>query len=385
MSRAWGAVVLALAGCYAVPAKHEVGDRLGEVDSGQDIDPAAGDLDASADPDAEPDAEPDLDASDEAREDAQPDTRPACTCADPEQPICIEATGRCVQCRETKDCAAGKHCLAATGQCVGCLDASHCAGKASASFCDPATNACTGCREGVDADCNNVPGLNVCQGRACVQCAGARRDACGEAAPACSASFSCEACKADSDCQRFGKVCDEGKRACVACTIDSEAAQCGNNSCNPATQACTGTDRGSVDLCGRCLADSECKADHRCISMNFQGASRGGFCMKRASNGGCSPPFGAAPIKRASLSGAAAEDYCGIAEAVTSCEAVLALLADRTCPAGQASQCGAEGAVCGNVNHLTPPRCTYVCETSIDCPANSPCPMSGTDKYCGKP
>jgi hypothetical protein len=140
----------------------------------------------------------------------------------------------------------------------------------------------------------------------------------------------------------------------------------------------------SIDVCGRCVADSECKQDHRCIPMNFGGASRGGYCMQRIT-GGCSRPFGAAPIKRASLSGAAAEAYCGISEDKTSCEAVLALLLGRVCADGQASQCGAEGAVCGNVNHATPPRCSYACETSIDCPANIPCPVSGTDKFCGKP
>jgi hypothetical protein len=234
------------------------------------------------------------------------------------------------------------------------------------------------------ADCSNVPGLNVCQAGTCVQCSGTRRDACGETSAACSTSFTCEGCKADADCQRFGKVCAEAKGSCVACTVDSEAAQCGAKSCNPATYACTQTDRASVDVCGKCVADSECKADHRCIPMNFRGESRGGYCMKRLSIG-CSRPFAAAPIKRASLSGAAIEDYCGISEGATTCEAVLALLAGRPCADGDASNCGAEGALCGNVNGQIPPRCSYSCETSSDCPANSPCPVAGMDRYCGKP
>lgn len=196
------------------------------------------------------------------------------------------------------------------------------------------------------------------------------------------ASVSCEACKADADCQRFGMMCDEAAGTCVACTIDSEAVQCGGKSCNPVTHDCTQTDRASIDVCGRCVADSECKSDHRCIPMNFRGASRGGYCMKPLSSG-CSQPFGV-PIKRASLSGAASENYCGINEGSTSCEAVLALLLDRVCADGQASQCGAEGAVCGNVNGLTPPRCSYACEGLIVCPETIPCPLSGTDRYCGK-
>lgn len=382
MRRAGAWWMLIVAGCYAAPAKHQVGEAVHEGDGGQRADAAEGDASVSdADVTGDRDAELEHDAADV--EDGGEEAGATCTCADPERPICIEATGACVQCREEGDCAAGEHCMAATGQCVGCLDASHCAGQASASFCDPATHTCTRCRDGMDADCGNVPGLNVCQAGTCVQCAGARRDACGEAAAACSASFACEGCKADADCQRFGKVCEEATGACVACTVDSEAAQCGGKSCNPATHACTQTDRASVDVCSTCVADSECKADHRCIPMNFRGESRGGYCMKRLSSG-CRPPFGATLLKRASLSGAAAEDYCGIAEDSTSCEAVVALLMDRSCADGQALRCEAEGAVCGNVSGFTE-RCSYTCATSSDCPANSPCPLSGTDKYCGRP
>jgi hypothetical protein len=378
MGRAWAVLVLAVAGCYAVPSKHQVSDISGDADGGRSIDPVESDANANDDPDADPDRDAGAD-----EEDAQAEAGPRCSCTDPEQPICIETTGLCVQCRETNDCAASEHCMVATGQCVGCLDASHCAGRPSASFCEPATHTCTACRDGVDADCSNVPGLNVCQTGTCVQCAGTRRAACGEAAAACSASFACEGCKADADCQRLGKVCDEAAGSCVACTVDSEAVQCGAKSCNPATHACTQTDRASVDLCSRCVADSECKPDHRCVPMNFQGANRGGYCMKRLSSG-CSLPFGVM-ITRASLSGATAEEYCGIAEGSASCEAVLARLSDRLCADGQSSQCGAEGAVCGNVNGLTPPRCTYACQTSVECPDLVPCPTAGTDKYCGKP
>jgi hypothetical protein len=381
MRRAWGWLVLGLAGCYAVPSQHQVGEPPGEADSGQAVEPI--ESDGSDDRDAASELDAGLADAALAGDDAQTEAGPSCSCTDPEAPICIEATALCVQCLEARDCAVGEYCLVATGDCVGCLEASHCAGQASASYCDPAANACTACRDGIDADCSNVPGLGVCQAGTCVQCAGTRRDACGETAAACSTSFKCERCKADADCQRFQKVCDEPTGQCVSCTVDSEATQCGGKSCNPATHTCTQTDRASVDLCSTCVADSECKADHRCIPMNFKGAARGGYCMKRLSSG-CSRPFGATLIKRASLSGAAAEDYCGIAEASTSCEAVLALLLDRGCVDGQASQCGAEGAVCGDVSGFTR-RCSYTCETSSDCPANSPCPVAGMDRYCGKP
>jgi hypothetical protein len=188
----------------------------------------------------------------------------------------------------------------------------------------------------------------------------------------------------DGDCARFQKVCDEVVGACVGCTIDSEAAQCAGKSCNPATKACTQTALKSVDECHKCTADSEClDANHRCVAMNYQGTARGGYCLRRQS-AVCTRPYGT-ETTRGSLSGAPIETYCGVDELVTSCEAVLALLMDKGCPSGQASQCEAPGAICGTVGGF-PQRCSYGCEASRSCPdvLDLACPTSGNNKFCGK-
>jgi hypothetical protein len=316
----------------------------------------------------------DADALDAGSDDADA----GCACSAP-TPKCLPETNRCVACLGDGDCAGGSFCLPATGQCVECLNASHCASRPSASLCDSETQRCVPCRTGMDADCASVSGLNVCNGGTCVQCAADRRTACGEDKAACSGQFMCSACSVDADCQRFGKVCDEANGRCVGCTLDSEKAQCGKKSCNPATKQCTQTDRESVPLCNKCVADSECEAEHRCVELSYAGSSRGGYCLRRAAL--CTPPFQAPPIRRASLSGAPAEDYCGIAEQRTTCEAVLALQAAQTCT--DATQCNAPGAICASVNRGGN-LCTYACDTNVECPSSAPCAGSGSDKYCGR-
>lgn len=342
-----------------------------------------------------------------ATSDAMVDTGPTCSCT-PARPVCLAASATCVQCaqesdcsggthcqtsptsslvntcvqcRQESDCSGGTHCLVSTGQCVACLNASHCASRAAASACDTTTYQCRPCTS--DNECASVPGLNVCQAGTCVQCAGAKRTACGEDRPACNATtFSCETCKADSDCSRFNKVCDEASARCVACTVDTEAARCGNRSCNPATFACTQTPRGSVEACSPCVADSECMTDHRCIALNFRGEALGGYCLRREPTGsGCAQPY---PIRitRASLSRAPSANYCGFSEERTSCDAIRALLTNKGCPGG-ATECEAEGAVCGTVGTFIQ-RCSYTCTGSAECPAFAPCPTSGTNLYCGK-
>lgn len=350
------------------------------------------------------DATEPLDAFMSAR-DTGVEAGPACSCS-AAKPVCIPASGTCVQCtadsqcsagtycqtspasplvntcvqcRQERDCTGGKHCLVETGQCVACLNANHCAGLPSTSACDEVTHQCRACT--ADAECSNIPGRAVCQAGTCVQCAGSKRAACGEDRPACSTtSFMCETCKADSDCSRFNKVCDEASAKCVECTVDSEAARCGMRSCNPATFTCTQTNRGSVDVCLPCLADSECVSNHRCIALTFGGASQGGFCLRQES-ATCVEPY-STRITRASLSRAASANYCGFSEQRTSCPAIRALLSNRACPNGS-TDCDAPGAMCGTVGTLMQ-RCTYACTLSAECPAAAPCPTAGTNRYCGK-
>ena len=164
---------------------------------------------------------------------------------------------------------------------------------------------------------------------------------------------------------------------CVQCTIADES-PCGDNVCNPLDLGCTDRPRASKQICQPCVADSECVADHRCIAMQFAGSARtSGYCMKRVSTG-CERPYASSPIRRTSLSGAAAEDYCGIDEIKSTCEAIAGLIADAECPDGADAACGRDGSICRNVNGLAH-RCTYACDATAQCPSAFSC-SSG---YCG--
>jgi hypothetical protein len=135
------------------------------------------------------------------------------------------------------------------------------------------------------------------------------------------------------------------------------------------------------------VADSECvTTDYRCIGLNYgTGTStfHGNYCMKRTSTS-CTPPYGASPLSRVSVSGVAAENYCGIDETKTSCETILGLIADKQCPSNTDAECGTSGALCRTVNSLAPKRCTYGCVTSSECPSTKTCGTAPND-YCGGP
>jgi hypothetical protein len=119
--------------------------------------------------------------------------------------------------------------------------------------------------------------------------------------------------------------------------------------------------------------------------MDFQSVGRpGGYCLKLVSTG-CEAPYKIPTPSRASLSGAAAAKYCGINEAVTTCEAVLALTKSATCTLDD--ECGAAGLDDGrcetvgvDANH-----CTYSCSSDVTCPSDFPCGTTSGNKYCGGP
>src|SRR5690606_16514751 len=141
---------------------------------------------------------------------------PACS---GDTPVCDEAEKECVGCLKEADCSGDKsHCNVATSTCVACLDTEQCT--------DAAASGCTA----------------------------------GE----------CGKCSVNDDCKHITDkgICDEG--ACVECTVEDESA-CGMNSCNPATNTCTMTERGKVQVCEPCVADSECETDHLCVPLNYKG------------------------------------------------------------------------------------------------------------------
>lgn len=310
------------------------------------------------------------DAFDAAGRDGGPDANDdsdviasECLCPDPRKSICLldeDDRFTCVECTEARNpCPTERPACGPEHTCVECtpIDLGKCGGEKPVCLVGGAV--CVECNESAE---------------------------CPEDRPACTAANACGGCTADAQCERFGKVCDEFTGRCEGCTVDSEAMQCGANSCNPATKACTQTARGSVTQCKSCVADSECEPNHRCVEMFFgAGPSRtalGGRCMKRLA-AGCAPPYGSSPIRRASLSGAPAEDYCGISEARTSCDAILDLVRGKTCPGGDDASCGAPGGVCRRVNGVAD-LCTYPCENNLECPTNAACPDNGADRHCGK-
>jgi hypothetical protein len=191
-----------------------------------------------------------------------------------------------------------------------------------------------------------------------------------------------------------------GTGICVQCSVGNETA-CNGKSCNPATNICTTTNVGSLDPCHSCQADSECKGGNlaspttRCVPIMFRGATHGNYCLQRVGSG-CTQPYGAT-ITAGSLSGAAAENYCGINANATTCEALLDLSNSKICTVATDCGCSREttgtcvglgqGGLCQIVGSLAGTHCTIPCDSGPQCLASSPgniCAFDSTAtyKYC---
>jgi hypothetical protein len=353
--------------------------------------------------------------------DAGFDAGPQCAC-DAGKTVCIPETGTCVECNSPNSptCVGDKPvCDLTTSSCVACNADTDCKSAAKAK-CDVGTHTCAVCDSKMQ--CMHIPGLNTCNAGACVQCNASDATACtGTAKPLCQTNGTvCVACNTNVDCTDPTKpTC--AANVCRTCQNDMECAgkvsgattldacyagQCfdcrvnpadtkldvgcsATTSCNPATRTCTGKTKGSIGICAPCLADAECAAGHRCITMTYQGVevrpggASGGFCLQRTASGTCNSPYGAAPISRASRSGAAVDSYCGVNESVATCDAIRAFgpacTSDSSCdiPEGR----DALGARCETVTGAQ--RCTYSCGSGAtpQCAEGYSCP-SGTDSYC---
>ena len=364
---AWLCVPALAAGCYLRPEK--TGDVVA-IEAGAMASDAGWSVDADSDAaaDADSDAVQAIDA-------APPDTGPVdAGCSSTQlcpasSPVC--SGGSCAACKLHEDCAgfASTPACGPAGACVSCAPDQKrlCTGAAPA--CDPKTNSCVACVE--DGDCPS------------------------DQSAACQPTRSCGPCSEDADCSRFGKICGP-KGSCVQCSpaseeadcrsdkaCDPKTADCAGTACDPKTLSCTGKTRGTVATCQSCVSDSECVASHRCIPLFFgEGDGKkplGGYCMKQAASG-CARPYGT-PISRESLSGKAAESYCGLPEAVATCEARAALVENKTC-SGADTSCAVIGGLCKTVNFIAN-SCSYACRNALDCPAQIPCGGPPDATYCG--
>ncbi|QQR88925.1 MAG: hypothetical protein IPJ88_11925 [Myxococcales bacterium] len=257
------------------------------------------------------------------------------------------------------------YCNTDLKQCVSCLSSTeHCL-AAEASFCSDA-GSCTGCTQ--DTDCAHIENKGVCD----------------------TTTNTCIACDSNDDCtDPQSPLCLVSSGTCVQCFVGQDDEHCTDGdkvySCNPATNTCTQTETESVENCMACQADSECKTNHKCVPMDYDGSAYGNYCLQ-IENGDCSNPFRTVVDK---VSVSSAEDsepnsYCGVNESLTTCEAVLAW-GD---PCTMESICvvnGEEalGSFCRKVAGADN-SCAYPCEDDVECNSTRVCkdPGDGSPKYC---
>jgi hypothetical protein len=318
----------------------------------------------------------------------------------------------------------------ALSACSLLLDADSGAPCAPASSCQPAASAIgsapagasgstsqAGAGAGVrddecrsDADCTSIPGLTRCDvdGDGCVEClvdADCPMAVCNTTRHTCEGCLrdddcknptaarcnqtrkKCGGCLGDEDCKHFpgSPVCDHDTKTCVQCTAEVENA-CNGNVCDLNTHSCTMQRRGGKALCDPCQFDSECPSgtmpfkqrEAACVPMTFKGSTHGNYCLRRYASA-CMAPYMSRIEGLVSTSKATVQAYCGVAQDVTTCEAVRALGA-ATCPAGDDAQCGRpmlDDGLCRTVKG-TANQCTYACSASPQCPAGHMC----TANYC---
>ncbi|HEY5958036.1 MAG TPA: hypothetical protein VIV60_15845, partial [Polyangiaceae bacterium] len=90
----------------------------------------------------------------------------------------------------------------------------------------------------------------------------------------------------------------------------------------------------------------------------------------------CAQPY-AVLFTATSLSGAAPEAYCGVNQDATTCEAVLDLIASKTCAAdpdcgGTLASSTQGGGLCKMAAATGDLRCTIPCDSSVQCLASAP-------------
>jgi hypothetical protein len=251
----------------------------------------------------------------------------------------------CVECTVNGDCSGAEpRCkLVDTGEsagdapvnsCVECIDNDDCT-AVGASRC--VNNACEPCA--VDLDCAHVDGngatagivrVPVCDGGACVQCTGPKREACG-----------------DFVCESVARTCSPDRRF------------------------------RSAALCDDCVSDQECAADARCVAQTFGGTTVGNFCLPQPTG---TPPSCNARRPYFELAALSTLD--------TSEAAPVCILRSTTCPGLNDqteecevdSDCGAAGladGLCAEVGGGN--QCTVSCISDNDCTGTGDCLVTGCE------
>lgn len=304
--------------------------------------------------------------------------------------VCNVSSGLCEGCQRDLQCGEGRICDRTRGLCD-CSPAYHdCGGTcvrndspaSCGSRCEPCPGAAGGVATCADGACGVTctPPYFACGAGCdapvpCVECT-SNSECDAPAAARCEDGF-CAACLTYDDCAHLDDgVCSGGN--CVQCTTARREA-CGNYSCNPATLRCTETPTGSLEWCHRCVADSECPVNHRCIAMTYRGDARpDGYCLVEADDS-CLD-VATVVSERDSLSGVAGEFYCVIREDLTTCEAVK----DFKSPCTQDSDCGVEGLPDGLCRIVDGERvCTYRCASNAECANGTTCVGNPPDNsYC---
>jgi hypothetical protein len=295
-------------------------------------------------------------------------------------PACRD-TGECVGCTNDEHCApAGKVCDEATFRCEFCVENGDC-DEGDRRFCKGDEHVCVECLADQDHCGNEIcdPGSNTC-----VECLTNEQCASPDASR-CTEEHVCDDCDTHGDCALIEDLhaCNAG--TCVECTVDTED-NCGGKVCDLRESSCTQLDRGLKEPCEACEYDSECMTgdaaldarEYRCVAMNFNESSHGSYCLELV-GAACAPPYGLRIEDVVSTSGAPADDYCGIDQQVTTCEAVRAI--SSACPSGSNDDCGAEGiddGLCRTVGSLSN-RCTIPCSFGSQCPNLMTC---GALEYC---
>lgn len=355
------------------------------------------DMAEDQDPNNPPDADNNQPDADEDMPD--PDMAPACVEAcEGDTPVCDEASGNCVECTQSSQCADG---VCHDFQCVQCLANADC----DSGACDVSSNTCVQCVSNLNCiggqvcdtdnfacvdclDTTDCTGELLCKvetasaDNTCVACLG-NADCDTADASRCGAANTCQSCQAAADCTHIAgaKQCEAG--ACVECTPATQAADCDNKVCDPDNFTCTGIDIGSAIARELCEFDAQCLSNHACVPLNYMSVFHGNYCMPRFVVGSpCEKPYGAGGLARTSVNGQNSSLFCMINEELTTPEAIRDYNS-QTCTTD--IDCTSVGAVCAvrNPSSGDPTQiCTYRCNGNNDCKTGSNC-VGADPSYCG--